>query len=555
MLRRLRWQIGLAAVGVLIVGAVLFAVSNQAFEDRPARGGELVEAVVGRVATLNPVFAVSDVEVDVSRLVHAGLTRIDADGHIAPSLASRWTISDDALLYTFELRQDARWHDGQPVSARDVVFTAGVASDPTIPTEKNPLAAAWALAEVIAIDDRTVQLRLDEPYSPLLDASTMGLLPEHILGGVPPAALPRHAFSTREPIGAGAWRVDIPGGLSDLSIRLLRFDEHWDATERTPYLDAIVLRTFATPEDAWEALGRREAQLMCGLSAATVEGLGEDVQEISAVRADYTLVFLNPSEVLFQDLVVRQALSLSIDRAALIAAPDVLGGFGVVAASPIAPGTWAHSKDVEPQRHDPAEAARILDDAGWIDSDDDGVRDRDGKSLRFVLDTYDEPLLRSLAERLQNGWTAIGVGMTIRAQPQPNMVRALSDRAFEAALFRLSSRFAYSPDPYPLWHGSQAIDGQNFAGYADPAADAVMVELRHAPPEESATRYAMYARFQRLFAEQVPALVLYHPAYTCAKVDPTLGGVQLPSSVVEPADRYATIGEWFVRTERILLGD
>lgn len=553
MLRRLRWQIGLAAAGVLFVGAVLIAISNRAFEDRPARGGELVEVVVGRVSTLNPVFAASDVEVDVSRLIHAGLTRVDAKGEIVPDLATRFTVSDDALSYTFELRPDARWHDGRPVTVRDVVFTAAVAADPTIPTEKNPLAAAWELVDVEAIDALTVRLRLDEPYAPLLDATTMGLLPEHLLGGVPPAELPRHAASTREPVGAGAWRIDLPSGLSDESIRLVRFEEHWSPSK--PFLDAVVLMTFDTPEEAWAALGRREAQLMCGLSASTLERLGEDVQEISAVRDDHTLVFLNPSEVLFQDLVVRQALSMSIDRGALVADRDILGGLGVVAASPIAPGSWAHSPSVVAQPFAPDEAVRILEDAGWIDTDADGIRDRDGKSLRFILDTYDEPLLGTVAERLRDRWSAIGASVEVRPLSQPNMVRALSDRAFEAALFRLSSRLTYSPDLYPLWHGSQAADGQNFAGYADPTADEIMVDLRRTSPERSASRQALYERFQVLFAEQVPALVLYHPAFTCAKVDPTLGGVQLPSPVVEPADRYATIHEWFVRTERIFLGD
>ncbi len=552
MLRRLRWQIGLAAVGVFFVGAVLIAVSNQAFEDRPASGGELVEAVVGHVATLNPVFAASDSEVDVARLIHAGLTRIDAKGDIAPDLAESWSISDDALIYEFDLRSDARWHDGQSVTARDVIFTAAVAADTTIPTEKNPLAAAWALVAVEALDEKTVRLRLEEPYSPLLDATTMGLLPEHLMGGVPPAELPRHAASTREPVGAGAWRIELPGGLSDESIRLNRFEDHW--SPRKPFLDAIVLRTFDTPEEAWAALGRHEAQLMCGLTASTMEGLGEDVQEISAIRADYTLVFLNPAEVLFQDLVVRRALSLAINREAIVADPEVLGGLGVAAVSPIAPGSWAYAPSVSPQVFDPAEAVRTLEEAGWRDSDNDGARDRDGKALRFVLDTYDEPLLRALAERLKADWAAIGARVEVRAQPQPNMIRALSDRAFETALFRLSSRLAYTPDLYPLWHSSQAVGGQNFAGYSDPAADAIMVELRRTSPEKSESRHELYERFQALFAEQIPALVLFHPAYTCAKVDPTLGGVQLPSRVVEPADRYTTVDEWFVRTERILLG-
>ena len=103
MLRNLRWQIALAAAGVALIGLVLLFVSNRAFEDRPARGGQVVEAVVGRPGTFNPVLSTSDVEIDVARLLFSGLTRPDSDGSIRPDLAAEWSISDDGRVYTFQL--------------------------------------------------------------------------------------------------------------------------------------------------------------------------------------------------------------------------------------------------------------------------------------------------------------------------------------------------------------------------------------------------------------------------------------------------------------------
>lgn len=553
MLGHIRWQIALAAVGAAIVGVLLYVVSNRAFAYRPARGGEAIEAVVGIPATLNPLLATQDVELDVARLVHAGLTRPGDDGRIGRDLADRWTISEDGRVFTFHLRDDAMWHDGQPVTSDDVVFTARMAVDPAVATERNPLATAWSLATVRAIDARNVEFTLEAPYAPFLDATMLGLLPAHVFAGVPAAEIHRHPASTQAPIGAGPWRLDQPGGLSAERIRLVRFDEHWEATDRKPLLDALELRLFHSLADAVEALGRREVQLMGQVPGEALVRLGDDVTQVNAVRSGYTVVFLNPSKVLFADPRIRHALSIALNRAGIVQSPELLAGQGVVAASPIAPGSWAHDPTVLPSAYDPDEAERILTASGWVDSDGDGIRDRDGQPLRFTLDVFDEPLLMAIARRIEADWGRLGIGVEVRGQSQPNMVTALTGHAYAAALYSVTGRQLYDPDPYPLWHSSQIEGGQNLAGFANPRADEIMVALRQTSRADISTRKALYAAFQRLFADEEPALMIYHPVYSIAKVSPTLGGVQLPPIVVEPADRYRTSSDWFVKTERILL--
>lgn len=546
----------LAAVGGLAVAAVLYFVADRAFVDRPARGGELTEAVAGGVSTFNPLFATSDAETDMARLIHAGLLEVGADGLPAAGLASRWAVDESAIRYRFTLREDATWSDGQPLTARDVVFTARLAARDDFDTATSRLASAWALAtSVTAVDDRTVEVVLGEPYAPFVEAATLGILPVHVLGDVAPHDLARHPYSTREPIGAGPWKLEVPGGVDLESLRLVRNEHHWEASGRRPFLEAITLRTFESTADAWAALGRREVQLMCGVPPDGLELLGEDVQEIDAVRSDYTLVYLNPNRVVFGEAAVRKALSLAMDRTGIIGDPNLLDGRGAPAISPIPPGSWAFDPIGEAPPYSPDEAAAILDAAGWTDGDGDGIRDRDGKALRFVLDTHEDPTLRGVAERLGADWAALGVAVEVRPQSQPNIVQALRDRAFEAAVFRVASGSALDPDLYALWHSSQAESGQNFAGYASEEADATMVALRRAPPTDLELRRELYARFQRRFVEDLPSLLVYFPTYTCVAVDPALGGVQLPRTVVWPADRYLTLDGWFLRTERIFLGD
>lgn len=549
MLRNLRWQIALAAGGIALIGLVLLFVSNRAFEDRPARGGQVVEAVVGRPGTFNPVLATSDVEIDIARLLFSGLTRPDSDGLMKADLAESWSITDGGRVYTFKLR-DAVWHDGAPVTSDDVVLTARLAKDPTIQTAKNPLAAAWQTADVVAVDPKTVRITLPEPFAPFLAATTLGLVPAHIFAAVPPGEIARHEASTLAPVGTGPWRLDLPGGLEQDQIRLVRFERHWEVTTRQPYLDGIAVRFFDSQAAALESLGRREVQLMGGVTPDALKLLGNDVRQLNAVTGDYTLVYLNPTKVLFADTPVRRALGLAIDRAGII--QDVLRGQGAVAKSPIPPGSWAYDPDVPAPTLDGAAAQQLLTDAGWIDADGDGIRDRDGRPLRFALDVYagDTELL-AVAGRLRDDWLKIGVGVDVRPLGQPDIVKALGERSYEAALYGIRARMDDDPDPYPLWHSSQAESGLNFADFSDAQTDQWLVAVRQTTPSDITERKRLYGLFQARFAELQPALLLYHPVYTAAVVDPSLGGIQLPAFLSEPADRHFTTRDWFVRTERI----
>lgn len=552
MLRHLRLQVALAAGGLLVIAGLLYGVSRQAFEQRPARGGQLVEGLVGRPATFSPLYAVDDAEVDVVRLVFAGLTRADAQGRIVPDIATRWSASPDGRVYTFTLRTDALWHDGAPVTAEDVRLTAELAADESLAL-KSPLAAPWERASVDVVDSHTVRLTLEEPYAPFLQATTLGLLPAHLLYDVRPAELLNHRFSTLEPIGCGPYRLLQPGGLIEDEVRLVRWDGHWDSTDERPYLDELGLRLFDTRAEALQALAEHDIQALAEVPADAFTMLGEESRLHTAVEAGYTLVYLNPANAIFTDEAVRRALSLGLDREGIIHDPTLLNGQGVSAASPIPPGSWAFDPSVRPVKYDPQAASELLEGAGWVDSDGDGVRDKDARNLTFSLETNNDPLMVAIADRIAAGWAEIGVEAMRRSLDQRATVSNLSNRAFDAMLFGWERR-DYDPDPYPLWHSSQADDGQNFAGWRNAEADALMLRARRAHPEDIEGRAALYHEFQRLFIQDEPALMLYHRVFAYVVVEPSLGGIQLPQLLVEPADRFLTLPSWFVQTERVFRG-
>jgi peptide/nickel transport system substrate-binding protein len=555
VLRHLRWQLVVAVAGVLAIAALLLIVSSRSLDVRPAAGGQLVEAMVGPPATLNPLFASTEAEADLTALLFPGLTRLDSHGLVQPDLAT-WVLSPDGRTYRFTLRPGVTWHDGQPVTSDDVVLTARLAASDAIPVQKNPLVAAWRLAEVRKVDDRVVDIVLKEPFAPFLPATSLGLVPAHVLADVAPADLPRHRFSTIEPVGAGGYRILQPGGLDASGARLVRFDPYWSATGRPrPYLDELYFRFYPTRAAAREALGQRQVHAMGRVPPDTIQTLGSGAALYNAVEAGYTLIYLNPENVLFADPTMRQALSLGLDRVGLIQDPNLLNGQGIPAGGPIPPGSWAYAPDQKPPNYDPVQARRILEQAGWIDSDGDGVRDRDGKPLAFDLAVSSDPLAMGLADRVREDWAALGVDATVQQLDQQSMVNSLRNRTHEAVLFgvNLAGR---DPDPYPLWHSSQIQGGDNFAGWNNPEVDRLLTEARQPDasyPAEVAHRQQLYAEFQSLFARELPAIPLFFPVYAYAVSDPTVGGVQLPQLLVA-STRFTTLPDWYVRTERVLPG-
>ena len=553
-MHKLRWQLLVALAGLASIAGLLVFVSERVVHERPARGGRFVEAVVGRPQTYFPLLARSDAELSLSRLVFSGLTRQNPSepGTFVPDLAERIEISADGRSYTFYLRQSARWHDGRPVTAEDVRFTVELLQSPELPDfEKIRLAEAWQNVDVESLDPHTVRLGLAEPYAPFLSATTLPIVPAHILSGIPHTEIARHRAATLAPVGSGPFRLEARGEGGFESDRLLRFEGHWDREAGPAYLDEIELRYFETIAEAIGALGRREVQGMGGVPADALVELGEDLQIFSAVRSGVVTVLLNPSAPILRNRSVRQALSLAIDRQAIIDWAGIFGGEGVPADGPIPAGSWAYP-DTSSQQigGDPARAETVLDEAGWIDGDEDGIRDRDGLPLQVALSTpADDPLLGPLSERLQEDWQRIGISVTLQPLAAQNVAGTLNQRAFEAFLLDLDQPFP-DPDPYAFWHSSQiASPGLNYTGFSNPEADGHLLAARRAHPvKDRDQRIEAYHAFLRILREEQPAIHIAYPVYNYVVADPGLANVQIPPLIVEPADRFLTVRSWFGHT-------
>ncbi len=552
MKRTIRWQFLLILFGVVLLAVLLtYLAVNYTTVLRPSHGGTYVEGLVGQPRVLNPLLCgFEQPDQELCSLVFSGLTRLNSLGQVEPDLANDWEISDDALSYTFHLRANAYWHDETPVTADDVILTIRLLQDPEFPGPPELGADIWQRVTIEKVDRLTVRFVLPEPYAPFLDYTTVGILPSHKIAGIRAAALPG-ADLNMAPVGSGPFQVEEVhsdnGAVT--SIILKSFPRYFRARS---YLDRIQFRFYPTEREALQAYGDGKVQGVARLRPDDLARAGAlpGLQLYSAPIAELGMVFLNLDQddvPFFQDQDVRQALMLALDRQLLINA--VLEGQALIADGPIVPGTWAHSPDVPRYARDLELAAELLDGAGWRQATDTAVRTKAGAQLAFTLLSSNLPPRRAVALMLAQQWSEVGVEVTVQTVPAPALREALESRDYQAALVHL--RLPGDPDPYPFWHETQVDGGQNYAQLRHRRISELIESARVTPNPHA--RLELYAEFQQLFAEELPALPLYVPVYTYA-VDSTINDVQI-GPLMHPADRFRTLLNWWIVHRRVLVSE
>ena len=494
-----------------------------------------VEGVVGAKSKVNPLFVYqNDVDRDIAALVFSGLTRLGGDGTPEPALAESWDVSSDGKTYTFHLRPGVIWHTGIEFTAEDVVFTYDMLGDPFLHGDPDQ-AQLWQSIDCSAVDAQTVRCDLPEPFAPFLSYASTGILPRHILEAVTAPNMLDDPFNLA-PVGTGPYRLT----RMDAVHALLVANE--DYYLGAPAIEEIEIRFFPTISSAAAGIVRAEIDgLLVDLTIdpqdfLTLGGV-EGMESYTFSRSAYTSLYLNNHETPLNDHFVREAIAHAVDVEAIIA--ELLGGRGILAETPIAPGTWAHSEVNAPQL-DVVLARNLLDVGGWELPPDETVRRRNNVELRFSLMTDQDPLRGAIADAIAEYLLDVGIEAVVVREASNSLVTDfLIPREYQAAVFGWDP--GADPDPYPAWHSSQAIgDGRNLAAYTSDEADVIMEAARQTTALEA--RRDLYAQFQALFVQDVPSVPLYYPVYTYF-VSSRVDGIE-PGVLFTPASRLANVQEW-----------
>lgn len=519
----------------LLVAATLAACSASNPDDSAADDADdaadagdatdIVIGVGGEPDSLNPVLGYAP---DGSSRIFDGLVARDADLQLQPALALEVPEpSEDGLTYTVDLRDGVTFHDGEPLDAGDVAFTYNAIVDEAT---ASGLSGDFAmLDEAEAIDEDTVEFRLNAPYAPFPQRLTVGIVPEHLLADVEDWT--GAAFNT-DPVGTGPFRFAswTPGE----SIVLEANEEYWDGA---PAIDRV---TFAMSEDdqaraARMAAGELDAAVLPPrLAEQFADDEGLEVQYRPS--ADYRGVMLPQRNPVTGDVAIRQALDLAVNREAMV--EGVLAGAGEPAYGPISPAQDEFYDAGTERAHDPEAAEALLDEAGWV-LGDDGVRAKDGQRAELTVmypagDTVREQLALAFAD------DARGIGLD--ASVDGLSWEAIEPRMSQDALV-MGWGTPYDPDfiTYQLFHSSFSEAGFfNPGAYENPAVDAALDAGR--TETDPAARQEAYRQLQQEMADSPPWIFLTYLEHVYVVSDGWEGSDVVQ---VEPHDHGFVAGPWW----------
>lgn len=543
---------------IALSGAVLFlAISGGLFlqphiVQQPTQGGMVTEGLIGTPKWINPVLApLNPVDTDLSSLIFSGLFR--SSGLVTESdLAQSYQLLDQGKTLEVRVREDARFHDGQPVTADDVVFTVNDAIKN--PLWRSPLAKAFSSIEAIRIDDFTVQMKHASTALSIQewrDLLTVGILPAHRWTDANEGS-PQLAEANSKPIGSGPYQFETftrdAKGLI-LAYTLKAFPGYYGDH---PFLQQRVFRFYADRHTAEQALESNQIEALAFLPWSSEEKLRITDGRASKIELpQVATIFLNTEDATLKTLAVRKALLLAVDRGELVSSL----GHGTPLQSTF---PFLESYTTSSQLTNIEAARTLLNDARWMTDPDTGlrylqpapvtIRGRTATAtfttstpLTISLMVPDQGDLTAVAEAVKRRWSLLGIQVSVETLERADILRrSLTDRTHQAVLYNIMA--PSDSDLLPFWSADGSL---NLSQWSQPLATNGLISASQATSTDALI--AARQRVAEILSAQVPAIFLLRPSYAYITPSSLKGTADL--QIVEPSARLSSTLRWYTDTK------
>lgn len=498
-------------------------------------GGTLIGATIGEPSGLITMVAGEASASAIAGEIFNKLLKHNANLDLEGELAESWSVSEDNKSITFKLKPNLKWADGKPLTSEDILFTWQAVTDPKT---ASPYASDFSLVKrADAPDPLTFVVTYDAPYAPALDSwASLHILPKHLLQG---QDLHTTAFA-RNPVGSSYYKLDkwVHGEHITLTRNptsvLGPAQIEKQVTRMIPDTAAQFLELMADNIDSMSLTPITYARII----PARPE-LKNTLNLYKELGNSYVYLGFNLRRKPFDDVRVRKAINYAINKQEII--DGVYLGLGINIASPYKPGTRWSNPDLKPYPYDPAQARALLKEAGFVDTDGDGVIERDGKPLIFEIVTNNGNKEREKSVVfIQSHLKAVGIKVSVRTIEWASFItRFIKTGDFDAVVLGWS--LGLDPDQYNIWHSSQQAPGQfNFIGYNNAQIDKLLEQGRmELDPEK---RQKIYYEFSKVLLEDSP-IVYLSAGYGLSAIHKRVQGIVDP---IPPAGVGYDSQKWFI---------
>ena len=490
-----------------------------------ASGGTFTEATLGKVSSLNPLFASTNSEKTLARLLFSNLAENDYSGHTGLGLADSISSSSDAKVWRIHLRDGLKWSDGEPITNADVLFTINLIKNPAVSTSYASNLSGVKVTE----DEGAIVFTLPSPYADFVSVLNFPILPQHILESVEPANLNESSFS-KKPISSGAFSFNAsqPVGSAGEVVVYLSANEYY--YRGRPLLDSFAVHAYPDLDMIIASLNSNSVTATAELSEADKSKLiSNRFYEKQTALNSGVFAFFNTSRGAMSNKTYRQAIQKGISVSEL---REVAGSVPAL-DYPILKNQFALSAWPDFPAYDKASATKTLSDAGLTE---------DSAPLNLV--TVNSGSLPAVAESFAEQLRSLGFNVNVTSyDPTQDFISSvIRPRAYDILIYEID--LGADADLFAYYHSSQSgQNGYNLSNYNNPLVDDLILAARETV--DPSLRTATYESFLRYWVADIPAIGLYQSnlSYFYNKNSRTFS---TDSILVVPTDRFSEVNFWSV---------
>lgn len=534
------------------------ATSNNEATGEATRGGVFVEASIADAKMLNPILSSETASSAVSNMLFPSLVGGDPEtGAVTPegALAESWTVSDDGLVWTFKLRDGIKWSDGTPVTSADFKFTYDAIGSDLVETPRKAILDGIQSIEVP--DPLTVVVTYADVRCDAIQNLGSGLLPSHLYSADFSDVM-TNTLNTEPTVSAGP--LLFKSWTRDDNVTMVRNEDYW---EGAPYMDGRIIKVVPDTAAQLTQLENGEIDIM-GLQPdqlTTAKGL-DNVNIYNFKDDGYDFLGLNLADPndpkagqdengklvdqtphpILGDKAVRQAIAHSLDYATII--DKVYLGQGYQLAANVLPAVdWAFDSSIQPYDYNLDSAKQLLEGAGWVDSNGDGVREKDGKPLELSLITNAGNTTREdLGALVQDQLKQVGIKVNFEAIDFGVVVDRLLGQTFDMVIIGWTG-LGTDPNDDAFWATEYDTPGSgfNFVSYHSDKMDELLMQGKSVVGCKTEDRAPFYKQIQQMIHDDVPYVFISggvgNTAYAkrWANLDP------------KPWSTYYNIHQWYLK--------